>query len=191
MGVYLYLHRDDSGRIVEFEEGRRDVWNYFRSEIPDEQRVTASTPQPVDVSKYTTLDLGTYWGILLFMLCESYRNQVSPQSSSIEDLHLEDPLYWAIAGANVADYDTGWHYPLRYSTVAQVKQVADALTPVTFEDLRPYGDADAMCRAGIYRSGTYVNSSRMQETLRRMLTRLQVYYRDTTEHGQIVIHEWV
>jgi hypothetical protein len=191
MGVYLYLHRDDPGRIADFEEGRRDSWDYFRFDIPDDRQIVASTPERMNVSKHTTLDLGLYWDVLLFMLCEPYRNQVSPQAPGIENLHLEDPLYWAIAGAHVAEYDTRQDRSLRYSTVVQVQQIADALSPVTFDTLRPFADGDAMRRAGIYRSRSYANSPQTEETFARILISLQLHYRNAIEHGQMMIHEWV
>lgn len=191
MGVYLYLHREDPGRIADFEEGHRDSWDYFRFDLPDDRQTVASMPQRMNVSKHTTLDLGTYWDVLLFMLCEPYRNQASPQAPGIENLHLDDPLYWAIAGAHVAEYDTRQNRTLRYSTVPQVQQIVDALAPVTFDTLRPFADGDAMRRAGIYRSRTYVISPRTEETFARILTCLQLHYRNAVENEQIMIHEWV
>lgn len=92
MGVRLLLHREDPRRVVDFEEGRRDHWDYFRFDIPDERQLVASTPQCVDVSKHTTLSLDKYWDLLLFMLCEPYRNHMSLRSPGIEALHLDDPL---------------------------------------------------------------------------------------------------
>lgn len=191
MGVYLYLHRENPGRIVDFEEGRRDSWDYFRFDLPDDRQIPASTPERMNVSKHTTLDLGLYWDVLLFMLCEPYRNQASPQAPGIENLHLDDPLYWAIAGAHVADSDTRQDRPLRYSTVPQVQQIAETLTPVTFDALRPFADGDTMRRAGIYRSRGYMNSTREEEIVTRILISLQLHYRSAVENGQIMIHEWV
>ena len=191
MGVYLYLHREDPDRIADFEEGRRDSWDYFRFDLPDDRQIVASMPQRMDVSKHTTLDLGLYWDVLLFMLCEPYRSQASPQAPGIETLHLDDPLYWAIAGAHVADNDTRQDRPLRYSTVPQVQQIAETLTPVTFDALRPFADGAAMRRASIYRSRSYINSTLEEEVVTRILMSLQLHYRNAVENGQIMIHEWV
>lgn len=191
MGVYLYLNREDPGRIADFEEGHRDHWDYFRFDIPDDRQIVASMPERIDVSKHTTLSLDTYWDLLLFMLCEPYRSQVSPRSPGFKDLHLDDPLYWAIAGARVADYNTRQDQPLRYSTIPEVHQIADALAPVTFDDLRPFADADAMRQAGIYRSSTYVHSSEEEDIFARILKSLQVHYRNAVKNDQIMIHEWL
>lgn len=191
MGVYLFLHREDPRRIVDFEEGRRDHWDYFRFDIPDDRQIVVSAPERIEVSKHATLSLDKYWDLLLFMLCEPYRSQASPQSPGIEDLHLDDPLYWTIAGANVAEYDTGQDYPLRYSTIPQVQQIEDALTQVTFDDLRPFAKEDAMRQAGIYRSSTYVHSSQEEDIFARILMCLQLHYHNAAENGQIMIHEWL
>jgi len=43
--VYLYLHRDDPGRIADFEEGRRDSWDYFHFDIPDDRQIVVEYPR--------------------------------------------------------------------------------------------------------------------------------------------------
>jgi hypothetical protein len=191
MGLYLLLHREAPRRIVDFEEGRRDHWDYFRFDIPDDREIVASKPERVDGSKHTTLSLDKYWDLLLFMLCEPYRNQVSPRSPGIEALHLDDPLYWAIAGAKAAEYDTGQDFPLRYSTIPQIRQIEDALAPITFDDLRPFANEDMMRKGGVYRSSTFVNSPQEEDLFERILICLKIHYRNAVENGQIMIHEWL
>lgn len=191
MGLYVLLHREDPRRVIDFEQGDRPSWDYFRFEVPDERQLFASTPQRVDMMAYTTLNLGKYWEVILFMLCISYRNQRSPRSPGIETLHLDDPLFWAIACADVVDYKTKQDFWLRYSTIPQVRQIEDALAPITFDDFRPFADPDAMRRAGVYRSGIYANSSRDEKVITRILSRLKTHYRNAVENGQIMIHEWM
>lgn len=55
MGLYVLLHREDPRRVIDFEQGDRASWDYFRFEVPDERQLVASTPQRVDMMAYTTL----------------------------------------------------------------------------------------------------------------------------------------
>jgi len=157
--------------------------------VPDEQEVVASDRRIDDLSPYTTLDLDKFWNVLLFLLSHEYRRR---QPSNLFEAAYEDPLAWAVIGVQPIDYRNSGGYPLRVSHPANIRDILDVLSGVTYDDLRPHADREAMIEASVYRQRDHSpDRPDAEKTYDLIVQRLRQHYRNAATHGQVMIYERV
>lgn len=83
-------------------------------------------------------------------------------------------------------------YPLRVSHPANIRDILDVLGDVTYDDLRPHADREAMIEASVYRQRDHFpDRPDAEKTYDLIVQRLRQHYRNAAAHGQVMIHEWV
>ena len=191
MGLRLSLHREKPQIVELLEERSIDHWQYFRFEVPDSQKIMASSKKDINIYNYKSLNLGKYWDMFVYTISDSYRNQVKTDNIDVSRSSIKSHEFWAVIGAQIMDYETGKNLPLRHSTSRQVKNIFESIKNIDYDEISHHDDIDIMNHLGIYTCGSGTSSYKWDRIYRAILDRLKMHYKVASERNEVMIHEWV